>query len=155
MKRSERGQSLVEMALVLPMVMLIMIGVFDLGRIVWINNNLSDGARQGARQAAVSPADCAAIDEAVRTATLGQDLATFTVEYVAVNTLGVESTPYVLCVDGLPGPDLLPATARPGDRVVVNLQAGLTLGTPFVAAATGQSTFDLDAASTMQVTYVP
>ena len=53
---SERGQSLVEFGLIIPIVLLIMFGLFDLGRVVFINNSLSDGARNGARHASVGPA---------------------------------------------------------------------------------------------------
>lgn len=155
MRRKERGQSIVEMALVLPIALLIMIGLFDLGRIVFINNTLSDGARHGARYAAVDPDNCSLIKQSVHTAILGTDLTTFTVRYITIDSQGVATGTYLLCDGGLPGPDALPTTARPGDRVVVQLQASLALATPFVAAATGQSAFELKADSTMQVTYVP
>lgn len=155
MRHNERGQSLVEMALVIPIVFLIMFGVFDVGRIVFIRNTLSDGARQGARHAAVDPENCSLIDQSVRTAVLGTALTTFTVKYITVDSLGTETGTYLLCVDGVAGLDVLPATARPGDRVVVELEASLSLATPFVAAATGRSTFDVKTDSTMQVTYIP
>jgi len=153
--RAERGQSLVEFALIIPIIVLLMVGLLDLGRIVFTNNALSDGARHGARHASVDPTNCSLIADSVRSAVLNQDLATFTVTYITVNTLGSESGSYVLCQDGSPGPDSLPAIARPGDRVRVELEADLTLATPLVAAATRQDTFNLHAASTMQVTYIP
>ena len=52
---SERshGQSLVEFALVLPVIILILVGVSDLGRVyretVTLNNSAREGARQGVR----------------------------------------------------------------------------------------------------------
>lgn len=156
----ERGQSLVEFALVIPIVVLLMVGLFDLGRIVFTNNSLSDGARHGARHAATDPADagyCTKIDDAVRSAIRGQALTTYTVTYVTVSEQGIETGDYVLCQDGLDGPDKgsLPITARPGDRVRVELEAAISYITPLVGAATGKSTFDLHAISTMQVTFVP
>jgi Flp pilus assembly protein TadG len=157
---TERGQTLVEFGLVLPIIVLMMIGLFDLGRIVFINNSLSDGARHGARHAATDPEDvgyCGKIDEAVRSAIRGQELTTYTVIYTTVDTTGIETGDYVLCQDGADGADKgsLPITAQPGDRVRVNLEAAVDLATPFVAAATGRSSFDLHAGSTMQVTFVP
>ncbi|HEY6057376.1 MAG TPA: TadE family protein [Candidatus Limnocylindrales bacterium] len=47
------GQSLVEFALVLPVFLLIFIGLIDLGRFVLADSILSQGAREGARLAAV------------------------------------------------------------------------------------------------------
>jgi hypothetical protein len=50
---SHRGQSLVEFALVLPLFLLIIFGLIDLGRFVITDHILSQAAREGARQAAV------------------------------------------------------------------------------------------------------
>jgi Flp pilus assembly protein TadG len=158
--KSEHGQSMVELALILPILVLMMIGLFDLGRIVFTGNALSDGARHGARHAATDPDDadyCSRVDAAIQSAIRGQPLSTYTVTYTTVDEVGVETGDYVLCEDGVDGPDKgsLPLTARPGDRVRVDLEASLDLITPFVAAATGRATFDLQSASTMQVTFVP
>lgn len=48
----ERGQTLVEFALVLPVFMLIVFGLVDVGRLVYTNATLSQAAREGARLAA-------------------------------------------------------------------------------------------------------
>ena len=155
MRRFERGQSMVELALVLPLVLVVVLGLVDLGRIVFVNNTLSDGARHGARHAAIDPGNCGLISQSVRTAILGTDLTTFRVTYSTIDDLGVTTGTYLLCNGGTAGPDLVPREARPGDRVTVDLEASLPLATPFIAAASGHSTFDLKAESTMQVTFVP
>jgi TadE-like protein len=49
-----KGQALPEFVLVLPLILLIFFGVFDLGRAVYIYNTLSNAARQGARVASVN-----------------------------------------------------------------------------------------------------
>lgn len=49
--RSE-GQGLVEFALVLPIFMLLLFGLIDVGRFVYMNSTLSQAAREGARLAA-------------------------------------------------------------------------------------------------------
>jgi Flp pilus assembly protein TadG len=48
------GQALVEFALVLPIFLLIVFGVFDLGRGVYAYNTVANAAREGARVAAVN-----------------------------------------------------------------------------------------------------
>lgn len=53
LKRTERGQGLVEMALVLPIFLLILIAVFDLGHVVWSNDALANAAREATRYAIV------------------------------------------------------------------------------------------------------
>jgi Flp pilus assembly protein TadG len=50
---STRGQTLVEFALVLPLFLLMLFGLVDLGRFVFINSTLSQAAREGARLASV------------------------------------------------------------------------------------------------------
>ncbi|MBI3521787.1 MAG: pilus assembly protein [Chloroflexi bacterium] len=51
--RDERGQSLVELALILPVLMLIVTGLFDVARAVWQENTLAYAAREGTRYAIV------------------------------------------------------------------------------------------------------
>lgn len=45
----QRGQSLVEFALLLPLMLLIITGLFDVARAVWQENTLSYAAREGTR----------------------------------------------------------------------------------------------------------
>ena len=48
-----RGQGLVEFALVLPIFLLLLFGVIDGGRYVFVNSTLSNAAREGARLGSV------------------------------------------------------------------------------------------------------
>lgn len=47
------GQSLVEFAVTLPILLLLIFGLVDLGRAVYINNALAEAARDGARYGSV------------------------------------------------------------------------------------------------------
>ena len=47
------GQTLVEFALVLPILLVVIVGVLDGGRVIFTNTTLSQAAREGARLAAV------------------------------------------------------------------------------------------------------
>lgn len=58
----ERGQTLVEFALILPLLVLILMGVFDFGRAFYAYNNISGGAREGARYGVIHPTETAAIE---------------------------------------------------------------------------------------------
>ncbi len=51
--RDDRGQALIEFALVLPVFLLITLGVIDLARAVWQENTLAYAAREGTRYAIV------------------------------------------------------------------------------------------------------
>jgi hypothetical protein len=52
-RSSSRGQALVEFALVLPVFVLVLFGLIDAGRYVYMTSTLSQAAREGARLAAV------------------------------------------------------------------------------------------------------
>lgn len=47
--RDPRGQALVEFAVVFPVFMLILFGIIDVGRYVYVANSLNEAAREGAR----------------------------------------------------------------------------------------------------------
>ena len=52
--RHSRGQSLVEFALVIPLFLVMLFGIIDIGRVIWANDALSNAAREGARFASVT-----------------------------------------------------------------------------------------------------
>ena len=56
--RDDGAQSLVEFALVLPVILLIITGLFDAGRAVWQENTLAYAAREGTRYAIVNGSGC-------------------------------------------------------------------------------------------------
>jgi Flp pilus assembly protein TadG len=52
--RRGRGQALVEFALVIPIFLLLLVAIFDMGRAVFAYNTLTNAAREGARIAIVN-----------------------------------------------------------------------------------------------------
>lgn len=76
-----RGQTLAEFALVLPVLLLVMMGILDFGRVVFAYNNLSNAARDGARVAIVDQTVTSGVSAAAQKAAdvatgLGVDPAT-------------------------------------------------------------------------------
>ena len=61
-----RGQSLVELAISLPLLLLLMLGTIDLGRMFFDYIQLRNAAREGAAYGARAPADAAGIEQRVR-----------------------------------------------------------------------------------------
>jgi hypothetical protein len=51
--RDQRGQALVETALVLPLLLLLIVGLFDVGRAIWLGNTLATAVREGSRYGVV------------------------------------------------------------------------------------------------------
>lgn len=64
---NKEGAALVEMAIILPLLFLIVFGIFEFGRAMVMTNSLTNAAREGARRAAVSPPPID-VDEFVRSA---------------------------------------------------------------------------------------
>ncbi len=76
-----RGQALLEFALILPLLLLLLLGIAEFAMAVLAYNTLADAVRQGARYGITHPADTAAIEAVARDATdwLDQDALTFTI----------------------------------------------------------------------------
>ncbi len=62
----QRGQGLVEFALILPLLLLIIMGIIDFGRMLFIYANLFNAAREASRYGLVDPGNQAAIQQAAR-----------------------------------------------------------------------------------------
>jgi Flp pilus assembly protein TadG len=80
--RSGRGQTLVEFALILPIFILIVVGIFDAGRAVFAYHTANNAAREGGRQAIVDQTEAHVQARAAQHAVaLGVDPASIEVDY--------------------------------------------------------------------------
>jgi hypothetical protein len=75
----ERGTNLVEFAITLPVIILLFMGIFDLGRAFYVSHALSQSAREGARYAIIHPDSIVGIVQYVRTHAVGVDPASLNV----------------------------------------------------------------------------
>src|SRR5579884_1397433 len=128
MTERERGQTLVEMALVLPVFLLFVMGIFDLGRAVLLGNTVAEAARQGARYAVVAPTDCTGIKAAAASAASG--VAQIPSSSVTINeSSGIDT----------------------GKPVTITVTSSFTPVTPLIATAMKASTITITRASTMKI----
>ncbi len=72
-REDRNGQALVEFALVIPLLLLLVMGVFDLGRGIYAYNVVASAAREGARYGITEPNQEKVRDQAIRTAVLDLD----------------------------------------------------------------------------------
>jgi hypothetical protein len=70
---SRRGQAIVEFALVLPLLIVVLVGLFDFGRGIYAHNTISQAARTGARLAIVNQ-DLAAVRQAASDEAVALDI---------------------------------------------------------------------------------
>lgn len=75
-----RGQSLIEVALVLPLLIVVVLGTFDFGRAIFAFNSVSNAARTSARVAIVNQTP-SAIESAARNEAVGLDTIVVSVTY--------------------------------------------------------------------------
>jgi hypothetical protein len=159
---------MVEFALVIVVVILLMLGILDLGRVVFASNNMSHAAREATRQASVSPLDCESIYYVVQHQTQASPDVTVTVEYrrqpspsfpnpgwatVACPTAYTPSGTY----------DFDPATGTLGTvvpdpsiggEIRITVADGVALATPIIANLVGD-VIDVSGQSAMSVTWTP
>ena len=82
LKQDERGQELMEFAIILPFLLLVAFGVLDLGRIFHAAITITNAAREGARYGTFYPDDTPGIIAATRNeaANSGIDLSTSVIQ---------------------------------------------------------------------------
>lgn len=125
--RGQRGQALAEAGVVIPMLVLLLFGVFEFGRAFMITNMVTNAARAGARSAAITPASLRDADGIIISTTHIEDAAKamlgdvvdgdlFTVE---VEPIDDGDVPMVrVRIFGDVGFALIPATEFTVDRAV-------------------------------------
>ncbi len=86
---SRPGQSLVEFALILPIFILMIVGLFDFGRAIYAYNTVSNAAREATRVAIVNQTEAGIKAEAVKQAvSLNLTSADVSVSYSNANLSG-------------------------------------------------------------------
>ena len=137
-----RGQALVEFALVIPIFMLLLVAVFDLGRAVFAYNTLTNAAREGARMAIVN-----------------QDVPTITARakgqtaVVELDDPSVQVGFYQVADDGTPDLSDPCVPAAVGCLALVSFEATYHPITPFIANIAFRDGVTFTATSVLSVEY--
>jgi Flp pilus assembly protein TadG len=117
-----RGQALAEFALVLPIFFLLVFGLVDLGRAIYVNNAMAQAAREGTRWGSVQ----------ARSATpAGRDAIADLVEERMVSVAGADII--VTCEEALPQ-----LGCRINDILIVQVSTELEMITPVIGQIVGQ-----------------
>lgn len=121
----QRGQALVEFALVLPILLLMVIGIMDFGRALFVYSEVSNAAREAVRYAAVNPGECEEIANRARSMfslpTSSPIDVTIQLEKPAPGSGGFREEEW--CHDNEGG------TAETGDRIKINVSTTVSLWT--------------------------
>lgn len=146
-RRMRSGQSLVEFALILPVLLLFMLGIMEFGRILFIYTEVSNAAREALRAAAatihrgndadrgkVTTAECTEIlNRAYGTLALTpRTQVTITVEYIRPNPGSGNGTIVGVCSSD-PAQSQLPTQVLIlNDQVYVEVQSQVSAATPLI-----------------------
>ncbi len=136
-KKSEKGQSLTEFALVLVFLLSLLAGVFDLGRAFFAYIIIRDAAQEGAVFGAIAPKDdinaftSAVADRVVAAYVDPSDPSNVPIDINAVN----------IQVDIIGSP-----CAAPGNGVRVTVDYSLPVSMPFLGALIGSQNVQLSTA---------
>jgi Flp pilus assembly protein TadG len=119
----ERGQDVVEFALIFLVLFVVLMGIFDMGRVVYSYSVLFNAAREGARYGVIHPTDTAGIKAQVDKMAVGLD------------------------------PSALTVTSSLPDKndVQVHLSYQFTIVTPVIQAIFGSNQIALVSESTMRI----
>ena len=125
--RGPRGQTMVEFALALPLLILLLVGVFDFGRAIFAYNTINNAAREAARLAIVDQtfADIRA-EAAAAAAGLNIDPTTVQVDFRDSDTAAAGS-----CNDEVNTPTVV------GCIAVVRVPYNFDAATPLIGALVG------------------
>lgn len=144
-REKSRGQSLVELALILPILMLLVAATIDLGRIFYSQITIANAAREGAMEAAKNPtsyvanAACNKTTNRVICRVVNESKGSF----VAIVPTDVTLTCSPACVSGL------------GNTVTVKVIGRFTLLTPLMAAFTGGTNLTMASTASAQIVTEP
>jgi Flp pilus assembly protein TadG len=126
--KAQRGDGLVEFALVVPVIVIAFMAIFDMGRAFFVFNVIANMAREGARYGTIAPCDSDEIRARANASAAGLDPALLTITSNAV--------------PGCPG----------ADTIQVQVDYQFYPVTPFVVQLLGGASFvTLSSTSTMTV----
>lgn len=123
----QRGQSLVEFALIFPVLIVILMGVFDLGRVVFAYNSLTNAAREGARLGIVNQSETMIKDRAISQGRL-------------VDTDATAVTVFISDATSAPDADDCASAVRVGCNVTVRYVSDFDAITPIIGSLIGTIT---------------
>ncbi len=132
-----RGQSLVELALTLPLLMLILIGTLDLGRMLIAYVTIQNAAREGARYGIDNPSDTTGIRQhaEAESANSGITITDSMIPTPIIQNDGTYRDP--------------PDNTQPNQSITVQVNYPFTLITTYLFA--GQQNIQLNVSATMQI----
>lgn len=131
-RRPQRGQALVEFALIVPVFAVILFALLDFGRVIYTQNTVEQAAREASRVASIGAANAAWKFAMIRDAAINSAVG------VGLTTTNVNGQGCADC--------FYPGGAMSGEVVVVTVNSQVSLLTPILGQVLGGS-FNVTATS--------
>ena len=140
--RCRKGQAIVEMALVLPILLMLLFGIVEFGRIFNTYLIVSNASREGARLAALRAVDDSTVIE--------NEVKDFIVSTGLCKIGEVDGKVTVTTLEE--GVSYLKENRKSGERILVEVQYNLNLITPIIGPIISESgNIDIEAYTQMRV----
>jgi PKD repeat protein len=140
-----RGQALVELALLLPVMLLLLVAAADLGRIFYARIAVTNAARAGALEAGRHPSSY--VPDAPCDASVNRVMCAVEAEAATMVTIAPTD------VDVVCNPD--PCAEALGNTITIQVVAHFDLLTPLLAVFTGGQSFDMTSTAAAQIAVEP
>lgn len=142
-KSGQQGASMVEFAIILPLLLLLLLAIIEFGALFWVKLTMQHAVREGARYAITGRVDLDPDpDEHLRPRAVA--------EKIKLSSLGL----YDSVVTGMtvtdPDGNELGGFGGPGETVVIKLQCSWPLLTPLVRPFFGEGTYNFTVSSAMR-----
>lgn len=148
---SSRGQALAELALILPILLLLLLGAIDFGRIFYSQMVVNDAAREAALEGSRNPTSFMAGTACTAGNKDGNRIMCRATNEARGGTVTVAPADVtVTCSTGT-----CPATPALGQTINVRVVGRMTFLTPFIGAIFGRSSLDIAADATAQLAAAP
>ena len=143
-RSSQKGTSVVEFAIILPLLLLLLMGIIDLGALFWVNITMQHAVREGTRYAITGRVDLDPDEtEKLRPRAVA--------EKIKLSSLGLYDsvvTGSIIVTD--PDGNELADFGGPGETVVIKLRCSWPLLTPLVRPFFDGGTYNFTVSSTMR-----
>jgi PKD repeat protein len=143
--RGRRGQALVELALLLPVMLLLLVAAADLGRIFYARIAVTNAARAGALEAGRHPGSY--VPDAPCDATVNRVMCAVEAEAATMVTIAPTDVD-VVCAPS-------PCAEALGNTITIEVVAHFDLLTPLLAVFTGGQSFDMTSTASAQIAVEP
>ncbi|APG28688.1 hypothetical protein A7E78_13110 [Syntrophotalea acetylenivorans] len=141
----KKGATVVEFALIIPVLLILLMAIIELGALFWVNMTMQHAVREGARYAITGRIDLDPNpnpDDRLRPAAVA--------EKIKLSSLGLYDSVVTDMVVTDPDGNVLGGFGGPGETLVINLQCSWPLLTPLIRPFFDGGTYNFQVSSTMR-----